>query len=187
MNMLNIMYEIDKRRAYRAFSGEKATGRQIERIMAAAHLAPSCFNKQPWRFILYKEPDDLERISSTIVEKNSWAKKAAFIVAAVTRDEDDCMLSDNRNYALFDTGLAVESMMLQAVHEGLYVHPMAGFKPEKVREISGVPEEYTVITVIAFGVPGNIEGLSDELQKREAAPRQRKPLDEVVFEGVWKA
>jgi nitroreductase len=97
------------------------------------------------------------------------------------------MLSDNRNYALFDTGLAVESMMLQAVHEGLYVHPMAGFKPEKVREISGVPEEYTVITVIAFGVPGNIEGLSDELQKREAAPRQRKPLDEVVFEGVWKA
>jgi nitroreductase len=181
------MYEIDKRRAYRAFSGETVSERQIERIMAAAHLAPSCFNKQPWRFMLYKSPEDLERIGTAILERNSWAKKAAFIVAAVTRNEDDCMLSDNRNYALFDTGLAVESMMLQAVHEGLYVHPMAGFKPEKVKEISQIPEEYTVIAVIAFGVPGKIEELSEELQKRESAPRERRPLDDVVFEGVWKA
>jgi hypothetical protein len=41
--------------------------------------------------------------------------------------------------------------------------------------------------VIAFGVPGKIEELSEELQKRESAPRERRPLDDVVFEGVWKA
>jgi nitroreductase len=184
--MIKVMYEIDKRRAARAFSKEKVTDRQIERILVAGHLAPSCFNHQPWRFIVYKSEEDLEKIFTALSTKNSWAKRASFMVAAVTRLENDCNLSDQRGYAFFDTGLAVESMMLQAVHEGLYTHPMAGFDPIRVKEISRIPDDYTVITLIAFGVPGKIEDLSEDLQRREVASRERKPLDEVVFEGVWK-
>ncbi|MDA3832205.1 MAG: nitroreductase family protein [Spirochaetales bacterium] len=179
------MYEIEKRRSARAFSGEKAGSRQIERIMEAAHLAPSCFNNQPWRFVVYQSEQELENISQVLSKNNYWAKKSAFIVAAVTRGEDDCQLSDNRGYALFDTGLAVENMMLQAIHEGLFAHPMAGFDPLKVKDISQIPEDFTVIALVAFGVPGDVEQLEERHQQLEENPRSRKPLNEIVFNGSW--
>ncbi|MGM0432960.1 MAG: nitroreductase family protein, partial [Spirochaetota bacterium] len=170
----------------RALSGEKATSRQIERVLEAGHLAPSCFNNQPWRFVLFERDEELSSIAQALSKNNSWALKSAFVVAACTRAADDSNLSDNRSYALFDTGLAVENMMLQAVHEGLIAHPMAGFDPFKVKEISEIPEDVTIIALVAFGFPGKVEDLPETLQKREAAPRSRRPLDEVVFRGKWE-
>lgn len=180
------MYEIEKRKAARALSGEKASDRQIGRILESGHLAPSCFNNQPWRFVLYESDEELSRIAQALSKNNSWAQKSAFIVAACARAADDSNLSDNRSYALFDTGLAVENMMLQAVHEGLIAHSMAGFDPYKVKEISEIPEDVTVIALIAFGFPGRVEDLPEALQKRETSPRSRRPLDEVVFRGMWE-
>jgi nitroreductase len=50
--MADLLREIDVRRARRAFSGEKVQDSIIARLMTAATFAPSCFNNQPWRFMM---------------------------------------------------------------------------------------------------------------------------------------
>jgi len=40
------------------------------------------------------------------------------------------------------------------------------------------------VTVMAVGVPGNVEDLPENLQEREKAPRVRKPLSDVVGGSV---
>ena len=67
------------------------------------------------------------------------------------------------------------------MHEGVYVHQMAGFYFEKIVAEFKIPAEFYVATVIAMGFPGSPEQLPEELQKRELAERSRKPFAEILF------
>jgi hypothetical protein len=41
------------------------------------------------------------------------------------------------------------------------------------------------ITTLAVGYQGVADGLNDKLRAREAAARERRPLGESFFAGVW--
>lgn len=180
-----ILSEIKKRRAFRAFSTEKVEKDTILRILEAASLAPSCANMQPWRFLVLTEESALQKGFKTLASRNYWATHCAFLIFVVTRKDLDCQLPDGREYALFDTGLAVGNMMLQAVHEGLTAHPMAGFTPAAVIEEFGIPDEYEVVISVSFGFPGDGSYLSDEHKKREQTPQTRKSLEEISSMNGW--
>ncbi len=83
-------------------------------------------------------------------------------------------------------GLALENLFLQAVDLGLICHLMAGFYAEKVRESFGVPDGFQPITAGAIGYLGNTDDLSERLRQRELQPRERRPLEELVFTGSWE-
>jgi nitroreductase len=76
-------------------------------------------------------------------------------------------------------------MIVQATALGIFVHQMAGFYPDKVRELYGVPEGFEPVAGIVLGYAGDPATLSDELRQREIAPRVRKPLETFVFQGAW--
>ncbi len=181
----NIVNEIVNRRAFRGFSGEKVSQDMIKRIMEAARIAPSCANKQPARFLVLTDEESLSKGYKALSDGNYWAKHSAFLVFSVTKNSLDCQLPDGRNFAQFDTGLAVENMLLQAVKEGLIDHPMAGFTPSIVRENFGIPEEYDIIAAIAFGYPGDGEYLGEKHKALENAPQIRKEYDEIVTMNRW--
>src|SRR6056297_3016412 len=132
--MAHIVPEIEERRARRAISEEPIDRATIERIFDAGTKAPSCSNKQPWRFLVATEGQALEDAREALMGGNYWAKKAPVLVVVTTRDEFDCQLNDDRNYAQFDTGMAVMGLLMQATREGFYAHPMAGFEPSTLRE-----------------------------------------------------
>lgn len=182
---MNTLPEIDKRRAYRALSDKPVPEEVISRIMSSAAKAASCANKQPWRFIVVNEPDLLDRVKEHLSSGNYWAKPSPFIVAVCTQQDYDVQASDGRNYAFFDTGMAVGSMLLQGVREGLYTHPIAGFSPPPVKEILEIPEDVTLLTLVIFGYPGDVSGLSDKHRESEESERSRKSMDEVVGYGKW--
>ena len=52
------------------------------------------------------------------------------------------------------------------------------------KEKLGVPDDYSVEMMIALGRPGKIEDLPEPLRARET-PSDRKPLEEIVFEGKF--
>ena len=93
--------------------------------------------------------------------------------------------SKPNNHAFHDVGLANENLVLQATSLGLVVHQMAGFLPEKAREVFAIPEGQVPLTMIAVGYHGQPSDLSESQQKREQAARSRKPLEELVFTGKW--
>lgn len=181
----SLIPEIDVRRSRRAIEETPIDEAVVARIMTAATYAPSCSNKQPWRFIVCTTPDALGKAREALNGGNYWAKKAPVMVIAVTRDEWDCQLNDDRNYALFGLGMAAMNLMLQATREGLYAHPMAGFDPATVRTNFSIAPQTRVVTMIALGYPGDASHLNDKHRESEASERQRKPIDEVVFYNTW--
>ena len=132
--MKELINEIEQRRAKRALSGEKIPEEIIRRMMTAATYAPSCFNNQSWRFMVVTNDEALTKVHGALSSGNYWVKKAPVIVVVATKPDFDCQLSDRRDYALFDCGLATENLMLQAFKEGLYAHAIAGFDPFKIKE-----------------------------------------------------
>jgi nitroreductase len=183
--MEGLIKEISERRANRAFSENKIPEDIIQRIMTAATYAPSCFNNQAWRFLVAKDDDSLKKIHDTISGGNYWVKKAPAVVVVATQHKFACQLNDQRDYAFFDCGLAVENLLLQAVKEGLYAHPIAGYEPIKVKELFNIPMEYIIITLVALGYPGDDSHLNEKHKELEHSPRNRKPEEEVICYDKW--
>lgn len=179
-----ILPEIERRRARRALSPEPIAREDVKTLLAAAHLAPSCNNSQPWRFIAIDDPTLLAKVKDALPGGNYWAKAAPVIVAVASRRDLDCTLSDSRDYFQFGCGMAVGNLMAQATSMGLVAHPIGGYKPEAVKAALGIPQDYVLITLCIIGRPGDVNSLSEKHRAIELGPRDRKPLDRVM---AWNA
>ena len=168
------------RRAKRALSERPIPRALVERLLQAAHLAPSCFNNQPWRFVV-ATGKALEVVKQGLSRGNYWAQRAPVIIAVTSHRDLDCKLSDGRDYFLFGCGLAVENLVLQAVQMGLIAHPIAGYHPARVKKALGIPDEHVLITLVIVGWPGDPAQLSENHREKEFSPRERKPLAQVAF------
>jgi nitroreductase len=171
---------IASRRARRALSDRPIARETVETILRAAHIAPSCFNNQPWRFVPVDEPEVLAGIKEAMPGGNYWTAPAPVIIAVASRRDFDCTLSDSRDYFLFGCGMAVANLMIEATHRGLIAHPIAGYKPALVKSVLDIPEDYILITLVILAAPGSVEGLSDNHLETESGPRVRRPLPDVM-------
>jgi len=177
---------IQRRRSGRAFDKRPVAQQTLAQLLEAARWAQSCFNLQPWRFVVCAEPQALEKLQAALAGGNSWAKEAPALIAIVSNEALDKVADDGRKYYLFDTGLAAQNLVLQAVSAGLMCHMMAGFDHDLAKAALGVPDGFEVICLMAVGYPGDPNALDDaQLRQRESAPRQRKPLEEIASFGVW--
>ncbi len=171
----------------RAFSSESIEEEKIMSLLEAARWAPSCYNEQPWNFILFKKEnlEDYNKILDVLSPRNRlWAKNAPLIMLSVAKMNFERNNKFNR-YSLYDVGGAVANLTLQATSMGLYVHQMAGFDSEKAEELLNIPEGYKPVTAIAVGYLGNKEDLPEEFNRSESAPRNRKSISNFTFEGKW--
>lgn len=171
---------IEQRRAKRALSPKPVSSEEVELLIQAAHLAPSCFNNQPWRFIVVDEEGALRAVKAAMPKGNYWTAPAPVILAVASHRDLDCTLSDSRDYFLFGCGMAVGNLMIQATQMGLIAHPIAGFNPVKVKEILRIPADYVLITLVIVAWPGDPADLSEDHRKVELGERDRKPLCEVM-------
>lgn len=183
--MSEFIPEIELRRAKRAYSEKPIPEDMIERMMTAATYAPSCFNNQSWRFLVVSDAPGLALIHEALTDANYWVKKSPLIVAIATKPDLDCQLSDRRDYAFFDCGMAAENLMLQAFKEGLYAHALAGFDPLTVKKNFNIPEEFIIIALVTVGYPGDDSHLNEKHLEMENSPRNRKPMDEVISHNRW--
>lgn len=189
-----VAYPIDKVMA-RRWSPRVFEDRSIERekiltLLEAARWSPSCFNEQPWRFLVFDQsnPDALARARACLVEGNAWALKAPVLMISVARNNFAKNEKFNRT-AQHDVGLATENLLLQVVESGLAAHAMAGFDVEGARREFNIPEGFTILAMIAIGYPyrGDLDDLDENIRERELTPRARKPIGEIAFAGTWDA
>lgn len=175
---MDVSGAIEARRAYRALEPVEITRETIDQLAGAAQLSASCFNNQPWRYVFVHEPTILQNMHSALSQGNEWARKASMIIAVFSEKEADCVIRD-REYYLFDTGMATGQMILRATELGLVAHPIAGFSPRKVREILDIPETMMIIALIIVGKKTNdLMGLAQHQLEAEGIRPERKPVDE---------
>ena len=173
-----------KRFSPRAMSGESISKDELMTLFEAARWAPSASNIQPWRFIYAtREMPEFQIFLSFLMEGNRiWCAKAGVLVVTVSKKNTDKGTPSVTHS--FDVGSAWENLALQASTMNLIAHGMAGFDYEKAKTELGIPDDYSVEMMIAIGRPGKIEDLPEPLQAREK-PSDRKPLEEIVFEGKF--
>jgi nitroreductase len=147
---MDVKEAIEKRRAYRALKAVEIDDSTVSELAGAASLAASCFNKQPWRFVFVRSPEMLDKLHSALNKGNEWAENASMIVAVFCRKEDDCVIKE-REYYLFDTGMAVSAMILRATELDLVAHPIAGFDSDSTKEVLDIPEDSILITLLIMG------------------------------------
>lgn len=169
------------------YSDRAVSDEDVCSLFEAARWAASSYNEQPWSYIVATKSDPamFERLLSCLVEPNQqWAASAhvlAIGIAKLTFTRND---KPNR-CAHHDLGLAGGNLCAEATARGLSVHQMAGILPDRVRELYQVPEGYEPATGIAIGYAADPKDLSDAIKQRDTASRDRKPLAEFVFGGLW--
>jgi nitroreductase len=171
----------------RAFDDRPIEPEKLRSLCEAARWAPSSNNEQPWRFIVANKDYETEwnRLFACLVEGNrKWAYRAPVLILSVAslNFEDD---STPNRHAFYDTGMAVENLVLQATALGLAAHQMAGFDVEKARADLKIPSGYEPVAMIAVGYPGEIASLPDRIRERELQLRSRRLISEWTFSGQW--
>jgi nitroreductase len=171
----------------RAFAAKPVPADLLRSLFEAARWAPSSNNEQPWAYLVARQEDaeNFAQMVSVLVEFNAnWAKKAPVLALAVCELSFAKNGAPNRN-AQYDTGAASALLSVEATSRGLFVHQMAGFDPDKARQVFGIPAGWDAIAAIAIGYPGDPQTLPEPYLARETLPRTRKPLREFVMTGEW--
>jgi nitroreductase len=176
-----------KRRSIVCFDKKPVPANIIKDIFEAARWAPSSNNQQPWRFIVgIKGSKTFDFIYNSLSDGNkTWAVNAPILVVSVGEVVSSYNNKTNL-YAWHDTALAFSNLIYRATAEDLFLHPMAGFSPEKVVESFKIPSSFQPILVAAIGYKGSCEGLPQTVVDRENRERKRKELNEIVFSETWE-
>lgn len=158
----------------------EVTEEEVRSIIEAARWAPSAFNKQPWGFIAGRRGSDtFGKIFDTLGGFNQdWNANVSALIVALARVEIDGEPVTNAHY---DLGQAAAHLSVQAESLGLNVHQMTGFDVEAVAEAFTLPAGYVPYTVIAVGQHSTDESIDESIRERDAKPRVRHNMDEVLL------
>ncbi|MHA1858148.1 MAG: nitroreductase family protein [Candidatus Thorarchaeota archaeon] len=182
--MSGLMEEIVRRRSGRAFKGDPIGHEQLQLILEAGRLAPSCANTQAWDFIVVTGSEVLARAHEALTRGNAWAKTAPVMIVIASREDGGCP-AHGLPYFMMDAGLAIENMLLQAVHLGIMGHPTAGWDEDRLRETLNIPESFRIVAVVFFGYPMEPDEMDSKTREKELRPRDRRPLSEIVHWNAW--
>jgi nitroreductase len=156
---MDALEAIRKRRSVRKYTGDPIPREDLEKIVDAARLAPSGYNKQPWEFIIVTDRSAIDQLKTAAL----WMENAGAIIAVVMDTSSKFWLEDGsaavENILIASTALGYGSCWLQG-----YTEPREG----EFKELLGVPEEKKLLTLVPIGVPS------------EWPTREKKTLSEVV-------
>ena len=166
----------------RAFDAEHAiTATELDSLLEAARWSPSANNSQPWRFSVGTRGSDTFNIIAEHLGgfNRAWAHTASALIVNVVDSE----LGEGHQpvWHEYDLGQAVAHLTIQASHIGLVTHQMGGVDRDGLAAAFGLGARYRVLSVTAVGRIGDPAQLPEQLREREAAPRQRKTLEDIVL------
>ena len=202
------LYEaIGRRRDVRGeFTGAPIDPAVLERVLGAAHSAPSVGLSQPWDFVVIEDLEVRSRFRDHVVgERAVFAESLARSVAGkfadikiegildsslsivVTYDPARGAPSVLGRHAIADAGLysvclAVENLWLAATAENLGVGWVSFYREPFLAELLGLPEGIRPVAWLCVGPVTHLETVPD-LERH--GWRHRMPLSDVVHRDRW--
>ena len=193
------LYEvIHRRRDVRGqFTGEPMAGDLVERLLAAAHAAPSVGLTQPWDFVLVADPDVRRRFYDHVQEERRRFEDSlppeeaarfahikvdgvleASLSVVVTYDPARGAPHVLGRHAIADAGLysvclAIENLWLASTAEGLGMGWVSFYQEPFVRGLLGIPDAIRPVAWLCLGPVTHLEPVPD-LERQ--GWRERLPL-----------
>ncbi len=175
---------IARRWSPRAYSEIIVDEKHVLSMLEAARWAPSGGNTQPWRFIyaLKQHSNKFEKILAVLEPGNArWNIRAAgFIIVMAQKSNPDT--GKPFNYGMFDCGLAVSNILIQAQSAHIFTHVMGGFNKSALIKAFNLNDNLDPLVIISFGYAGDSGLLEPDLLARELADRKRIALENLIVE-----
>ena len=142
------------RRSIRKYRPDPVPEEEVQLLLEAAMAAPSAVGKDPWRFIVIRNRQTLQKIADFLPNGKMLAEAAlGIIVCGDLKAAHDQQLS----YLLQDCSAAIENLLLAAHCLGLGtcwlgIHPREN-RIRFLRELLGIPEPVIPVAGVAVGYP----------------------------------
>jgi 5,6-dimethylbenzimidazole synthase len=198
-----------RRRDTRAeFTGEPVAPEALDRILTAAHAAPSVGLSQPWDFVLVTDLTTRQAFRDHVTAERTvfadqlnteqagrFAKiKVEGILEAglgivVSYDPDRGAPAVLGRHAIADAGLysvclAIQNLWLAATAEGLGVGWVSFYREDFLRQLVGLPD---TLRPVAWLCVGPVSELPTTPDLERHGWRQRSPLTSVVHHGRYRS
>lgn len=170
---------IEQRRTVRKYSPDtNVTREQIQELIKAAQEAPSWKNTETGRYYCVMSEDMKLRLRQECLgyaNNDVKTEHAALIVTTFVHNHAGFQKDgtpDNEignGWGCYDLGLQNENLILKAEELGLSTLIMGLRDADKIREMLSIPEEETIVSVIAVGKAAE-----------EPSRPKRRELDEVL-------
>lgn len=136
-----------QRMSVRAYKETKVEPGKLERILEAAHVAPTAANRQPVRLIVVQSEEGLAKLGRAA---DVYGAPLAVIVCA---DHDRAWVRpfDQKQTGDIDASILTDHMMLAATELGLGTVWVCYFKPEVLREEFHLPANLEPVNILAIG------------------------------------
>jgi len=161
---------IHTRRSTRKYLDKPVPDDMITQLLQAAMTAPSAHNEQPWRFLVVKDREMLEKVSAANRNAGMAAKAGVGILVCM-----DPELAKTKEMAPLDCSNATMNILLAAHALGLGGVWTAAYPEEermtKYRGLFGIPESIVPFSFVCLGWP-------EQPGKRE----DRFKIDRVKYE-----
>ena len=172
---MDFLETIRSYRPCRQYSPKPVPPEKLRAILAAARLAPSQNNLQPWRFVVVQDDERKRRLAQACPRGRLVAEAPLTIVAFTVEEDLPVTVGGFISAYPLDVAVAVNLIQLAATSEGLGTNWLVDFNEEKVRSVLGVPEGIHPIAILPLGFPAENNGSS------HAAPGEgRKSPDEII-------
>ena len=194
---INLLPEIQNRSSVLLYEEDREIEpEKLAAVMEAARLAPSARNLQPWRYIVVQEKTQRDRMVKAMNPVNFWASSAPCLITQISHPPLG-YTGEGKCYYLYDCGLSVMSLVIEAQHQELKCRQIAAFEENKIRGILAIPADWQVIVVVAIGYQGDLEREKPHLLKRWGIvaysrvesrllnSRTRKTMEEIVSYGKF--
>ncbi|MGY5875735.1 MAG: nitroreductase family protein [Candidatus Thorarchaeota archaeon] len=161
---MDVHEAIRGRRSIRKYLDKDVDEKTVVKILEAGQWAPSASNKQPWHFIIVRDPDTREKLAG-LHEYGRFMSESPVVIVVLG---DPAV---HPKYHLADPHNAVQNMILAAYAEGLgtcWIGVRDTDIEDDFKKVLDVPKKLRVICSVAMGY-------SD--MKRDSS---RKSLDEIV-------
>jgi nitroreductase len=159
------------RRSVREFTDKPVSKEDINIILNSGHWAPSGLNNQPWRFIVIRDRETIQKLSEC-THYSGIVAGAPLLIATFLDNET----SYNRTKDIEAIGAAIQNMLLTCCElnlGGVWLGEILNQK-EKVNSILGCPSDLELISALAIGEPVPKERTST-----------RRALSEIVFDEKY--
>jgi len=195
---------IEQRRDMRHFTSEAVDSALLERLLNAAHFAPSVGFMQPWRFIRITDQTLRQQMHQLVEEERIATARALeeredefmklkvegllecgeVLVVSLMGDRDKHIFGRRTlpEMDLASVSCAIQNMWLAARAEGLGMGWVSIFDPKKLADLLHIPDSGKPVAILCIG---HVDKFYDKpmLEKEKWAKRQQ--LDTVVFENRW--
>lgn len=156
---MDVEQAIMERRSIRRFSPEPVSEEALLRLVDAGRMAASAGNRQPWRFVVVREPDQADDLFHNVAwlaatgDPPEGQRPTAYLVILAEVGADEAGREDRVRRAASDCAAAAQNVCLMAHALGLGACWIGSLHRDNCRSLLSIPPELEVYAVIALGHP----------------------------------